>query len=73
MLVSQIVMIIGNENINMFANVFKNRLIIVNCNSHVIKVREAFVLWCRLKSDSLSRVNEELRERPAAEQSFSGA
>lgn len=34
---------------------------------------ERFVLWCRLKSNLLSRVNEEVRARPAVEKSFSGA
>lgn len=43
-LVSQIVEIKGNENINLclFANLFKNRCIVVNHNLHFIKVRERF-------------------------------
>lgn len=72
-LVSLRVMLTGNENINLFANLLKNRCIIANCNLHASKVRERFVLWCRLKSKSLIRVNEDLRERPAEEKSFSGA
>lgn len=72
-LASQIVMIMGNENINVFANLLQNRCIVVNCNLHIKKVRERFVLWCRLKSKSLSEVTEGLRERPAVEKSFSGA